>query len=119
MLRLPSRKAARSAVFQGLKERAAKPKGSAKKSEILRAGIAALHGMNDKVFLSMLNSVASLKTGRPKGLDKAVQPAKKSAKWRLKAALGSTSVLSSLPIAFRRLVCSLIGRRFAPTCRLE
>ena len=35
--------------------------------ELLRAGVAALNGMSDKAFLSALNAVPSLKTGRPAG----------------------------------------------------
>ena len=54
-------------VLEGLKHRAVNLKRPAKKSELLRAGVAALHGMTDKAFLSALNGVTSLKTGRPKG----------------------------------------------------
>lgn len=55
------------AVLQQLKLRAADLKRPIKKSELLRAGINALHAMNDKAFLAALNGVPSLKTGRPKG----------------------------------------------------
>jgi hypothetical protein len=37
-----------------------------KKSELLRAGIGALNAMHDKEFLETLDTVPSLKTGRPK-----------------------------------------------------
>ena len=37
-----------------------------KKSELLRAGISALNAMHDKAFLEVLDTVPSLKTGRPK-----------------------------------------------------
>jgi hypothetical protein len=50
-----------------LKARAAKLTRPAKKSELLRAGIAALTAMSDAAFLAVLGSVPSLKTGRPKG----------------------------------------------------
>jgi hypothetical protein len=63
------------AVLEGLKERAAQLRRPTKKSELLRAGIAALRDMPDKVFLSALGGVPSLKTGRPKAA-----PAGKSAK---------------------------------------
>lgn len=53
------------AVLQNLKARAAALKRPIKKSELLRAGIAALNGMPDKTFLAALNAVPSLKTGRP------------------------------------------------------
>jgi hypothetical protein len=55
------------AVLEGLKLRAAKLARPIKKSELLRAGIAALSAMSDKAFLAALNGVPSLKTGRPKG----------------------------------------------------
>lgn len=55
------------AVLDGLKLRAASLKRPTKKSELLRAGVAALHSMTDKAFLAVLNSVPSLKTGRPRG----------------------------------------------------
>ncbi|MEO8526292.1 MAG: hypothetical protein ABI460_16315 [Caldimonas sp.] len=54
-------------VLEGLKVRAANLTRPVKKSELLRAGIAALSGMGDKAFLAALNGVPSLKTGRPKG----------------------------------------------------
>jgi hypothetical protein len=54
------------AVLEGLKLRAASLTRPVKKSELLRAGIAALNTMGDKAFLSALNGVPSLKTGRPK-----------------------------------------------------
>jgi len=54
-------------VLEGLKLRAANLARPVKKSELLRAGIAALHAMADKAFLAALNEVPSLKTGRPKG----------------------------------------------------
>jgi hypothetical protein len=66
-------------VLEGLKIRAADLKRPTKKSEMLRAGIAALHGMTDKAFLSALNSVSSLKTGRPKSPEAPEQSAKKLA----------------------------------------
>ena len=54
-------------VLEGLKARAADLKRPTKKSELLRAGIAALNAMTDKAFLTALSGVPSLKTGRPKG----------------------------------------------------
>ena len=53
-------------VLGDLKERATQLKRPTKKSELLRAGVAALHGMSDKAFLAALVKVPSLKTGRPK-----------------------------------------------------
>ncbi len=54
------------AVLTGLKQRAALLTHPAKKSELLRAGIAALNAMPDKAFVAALGAVPSLKTGRPK-----------------------------------------------------
>jgi hypothetical protein len=53
-------------VLEQLKQRALRSGHAAKKSEILRAGIAALNGMSDSVLLAALSAVPSLKTGRPK-----------------------------------------------------
>lgn len=53
-------------VLSGLKQRAATLVRPTKKSELLRAGIALLSRLPDKSFLAALNSVPSLKTGRPK-----------------------------------------------------
>jgi len=65
-------------VLEGLKLRAAKLSRPIKKSELLRAGISALHAMSDKAFLAALNGVPSLKTGRPKAVDAASAPAKRT-----------------------------------------
>jgi len=54
------------AVLEALKQRATHLKQPAKKSELLRAGIAVLQGLGDKAFLAALAGVPSLKTGRPK-----------------------------------------------------
>ena len=53
-------------VLGELKQRAAGLARPIKKSELLRAGISALSRMADKAFLSALDAVPSLKTGRPK-----------------------------------------------------
>jgi hypothetical protein len=52
-------------VIETLKERAGKLARAAKKSELLRAGIKALAAMSDANFLSALNAVPTIKTGRP------------------------------------------------------
>ena len=54
------------AVLEELKQRALRSGRAAKKSEILRAGIAVLNAMSDSVLLAALSVVPSLKTGRPK-----------------------------------------------------
>lgn len=67
-------------VLESLKARATDLKRPTKKSEMLRAGIAALNAMPDKAFLAVLNSIPSLKTGRPIGPEVAAQLNKKSIK---------------------------------------
>ena len=52
-------------AIAGLKQKALGLKHSAKKSEILRAGLMLLNGLSDKAFLSALSKVPALKTGRP------------------------------------------------------
>ena len=52
-------------VLEALKLRAAKLTRSVKKSELLRAGIMALAGLSDAAFLSALEKVPAIKTGRP------------------------------------------------------
>lgn len=54
------------AVLAALKVRAANLARPVKKSELLRAGIAALQAMSNKAFLASLGAVPVLKTGRPK-----------------------------------------------------
>ena len=52
-------------VLDDLKQRSAKIGNSAKKSELLRAGIKALAAMTDVAFKAALNAVPTIKTGRP------------------------------------------------------
>jgi hypothetical protein len=52
------------AVLETLKARAVKAGKPAKKSELLRAGIKALAALPDLAFVSALNAVPPLKTGR-------------------------------------------------------
>jgi len=51
-------------VLGELKQRAGRLSRPAKKSELLRAGITALAKMKDSAFLSALNAVPAIKTGR-------------------------------------------------------
>ena len=53
------------AVLDQLKKRAAQSGTPAKKSEVLRAGLKALAGMEDAAFVAALGAVPALKTGRP------------------------------------------------------
>lgn len=53
------------AVLADLKERAVALKISAKKTELVRAGIKALAGMSDTAFAAAVKGVPNLKTGRP------------------------------------------------------
>ncbi len=52
-------------VLEELKQRAAKLANPVKKSELLRAGIKALATLPDAVFLTALQAVPAIKTGRP------------------------------------------------------
>jgi hypothetical protein len=52
-------------VLDQLKLRAAKLTRPAKKSELLRAGIKALAALSDAAFLTALEQVPAIKTGRP------------------------------------------------------
>ncbi len=52
-------------VLKALKQRAIKLTRAVKKSELLRAGIKALAAMSDAAFLSALEMVPAIKTGRP------------------------------------------------------
>ena len=52
-------------VLEALKQRAAKLTRSVKKSELLRAGIKSLAALSDAAFLSALEKVPTIKTGRP------------------------------------------------------
>lgn len=55
-------------VIDSLKLRAGKLGQSAKKSELLRAGIKVLAAMSDIQFKAALSAVPTLKTGRPKDI---------------------------------------------------
>ena len=52
-------------AIDSLKQRATRLHRSAKKSELLRAGIMALAAMGDQKFVAILAQVPALKTGRP------------------------------------------------------
>ncbi len=53
------------AVIEALKQRAAQAGRTAKKSEVLRAGLMALSAMATPAFLAALQAVPPIKTGRP------------------------------------------------------
>lgn len=55
-------------VLTALKRRALGLERHVRKSELLRAGIRLLHGLNDRALLKALESVPQLKTGRPKAV---------------------------------------------------
>jgi hypothetical protein len=52
-------------AIDALKQRATRLQHTAKKSELLRAGVMALSAMDDKNFMAILAKVPALKTGRP------------------------------------------------------
>ncbi len=53
------------AVIEVLKDRAAKAGRPAKKSELLRAGVALLERLSAKALVSALQALPAVKTGRP------------------------------------------------------
>lgn len=59
------------AAIQGLKLRAAQQSHLVKKSELLRAGLKILAGLNDKEFIAALQAVTPIKAGRPAKAEKA------------------------------------------------
>jgi hypothetical protein len=65
------------AAIETLKTRAIAMGTSVKKSELLRAGLMALQGLNDAAFKAALSAVPTLKTGRPTGTEKKPEAAKK------------------------------------------
>ncbi len=65
------------AAIETLKTRAIAMGTSVKKSELLRAGLMALQGLNDAAFKAALSAVPTLKTGRPTGTEKKPESAKK------------------------------------------
>lgn len=69
------------AAIDALKSRAIALGSSVKKSELLRAGLMALQGLNDAAYKLALAAVPTLKTGRPASTrpTKAEAPAKKKA----------------------------------------
>lgn len=58
------------AAIDTLKTRAIALGTSVKKSELLRAGLMALQGLNDMAYKAALAAVPTLKTGRPTAVDK-------------------------------------------------
>lgn len=68
-------------ALSDLKLRSARLGLLAKKSEILRAGVAALSKMSDTLFATALDAIPSLKTGRPK--DSKKSDTKKSTKKKI------------------------------------
>lgn len=92
------------AAIETLKTRAIAMGTSVKKSELLRAGLMVLVGLNDAAFKSALAAVPTLKTGRPTGTDKkpatvakpVVKPAAKPAS---KAAPKAAAKTPAKPVA--------------------
>lgn len=68
------------AAIETLKTRAIGLGVSVKKSELLRAGLMVLQGLNDAAYKSALAAVPALKTGRPANAPKAKPAAKQAAK---------------------------------------
>jgi hypothetical protein len=58
------------ALIDALKEKSLAAGTAVKKSELLRAGLAALNGMSDDQYLQAVRNLATVKTGRPSGTKK-------------------------------------------------
>lgn len=92
------------AAIETLKTRAIALGTSVKKSELLRAGLMALQGLNDAAFKAALAAVPTLKTGRPTGAEKKPEAAKKPAaktvaKPAVKAAVKVAAKTPAKPVA--------------------
>lgn len=96
------------AAIETLKTRAIALGTSVKKSELLRAGLMALQGLNDAAFKAALSAVPTLKTGRPTGTEKKPEAAKKpvvkpvskpGAKPAVKAAVKVAAKAPAKPVA--------------------
>jgi hypothetical protein len=80
------------AAIETLKTRAIGLGVSVKKSELLRAGLMVLQGLNEAAYKSALAAVPALKTGRPANAPKAKPVAKPAAKPAAKAAATQAKV---------------------------
>ncbi len=83
------------AAIDKLKTRAIALGTSVKKSELLRAGLMALQGLNDASYKAALAAVPTLKTGRPTVSTKAPKPVAKPAA----PAAAKTPVQPAAPVA--------------------
>lgn len=89
------------AAIDQLKTRAIALGSSVKKSELLRAGLMVLRGLNDAAYKVALAAVPTLKTGRPTVADKPAAtkpPAKPTAKRAVKPS-AKTVVKATPPVA--------------------
>jgi hypothetical protein len=88
------------AAIETLKTRAIALGTSVKKSELLRAGLMALQGLNDAAFKAALSAVPTLKTGRPTGTEKKPEaPKKPVAKTAAKPAVKAAAKVATKPQA--------------------
>jgi len=88
------------AAIETLKTRAIALGTSVKKSELLRAGLMALQGLNDAAFKAALSAVPTLKTGRPTGTEKKPEaPKKPVAKPVAKPAVKAAAKVATKPQA--------------------
>jgi len=103
------------AAIDQLKTRAIALGSSVKKSELLRAGLMVLQGLNDAAYKVALAAVPTLKTGRPTVTDKpaATTPAAKAASPAAKPVAKKASAKKSAP-APKAAVKRPVVRRAAP-----
>jgi len=88
------------ALIDALKARALSLGKAVKKSELLRAGILALNATNDQGLLAAIDSVESLKTGRPARSEAApAKPVAKTAEPKAKAKPVTTAKPAAKPVA--------------------
>lgn len=87
------------AAIETLKTRAIALGTSVKKSELLRAGLMALQGLNDAGFKAALSAVPTLKTGRPTGTEKKPETAKKPVAKPVAKSVAKPAVKAAVKVA--------------------
>jgi hypothetical protein len=106
------------AAIEMLKTRAIAMGTSVKKSELLRAGLMVLVGLNDAAFKSALAAVPTLKTGRPTGSDKKpTTPAKPVAKSVSKPAAKAIVKAPAKPVPAKAVVKPVVKAVAKPAAK--
>lgn len=100
------------AAIDQLKTRAIALGSSVKKSELLRAGLMVLQGLNDAAYKAALAAVPTLKTGRPAVTD---QPA--DSKRAAKTATKPTAPVAAPAPATKTAVKKAVAKKPAPAAK--